>query len=116
MGTIAHAHTLATGIERHLQVVRGVANHQHPISRNAKLLHQFLQHGRQMSCGGTSHGKCEVDPEMDCAWTLIHNQLKKEGREDKRAMLHEPKDWNVIRHPGAVVERGAEKQKMGSEN
>ena len=66
-------------------------------------------------CGGTSHGKCEVDPEMDCAWTLIHNQLKKEGRDDKRRMLHEPKDWNVIRHPGQVVERGSDKQKMGSE-
>ena len=66
-------------------------------------------------CGGTSHGKCEVDPEMDCAWTLIHEQLKKEGREDKRTMLHEPKDWNVIRRPGAVVERGPGKLKMGSE-
>jgi hypothetical protein len=66
-------------------------------------------------CGGTSHGKCEVDPEMDCAWVLIHEQLKKEGREDKRAKTHEPKDWNIIRHPGAVVERGPEKLKMGSE-
>lgn len=66
-------------------------------------------------CGGTSHGKCEVDPEMDCAWTLIFNQLKKEGREDKLKMLHGPKDWNVIRHPGAVVERGPDKAKMGSE-
>ena len=52
---------------------------------------------------------------MDCAWTLIHNQLKKEGREDKRTMLHEPKEWNVIRHPGAVVDRGPDKAKMGSE-
>ena len=66
-------------------------------------------------CGGTSHGKCEVDPEMDCAWTLIFNQLKKEGRENKLRMLHEPKDWNVIRHPGGVVDRGPDKEKMGSE-
>ena len=66
-------------------------------------------------CGGTSHGKCEVDPEMDCAWVLIHTQLKKEGREDKRKKIHEPKDYNVIRHPGAVVERGPDKLKMGSE-
>ncbi len=34
-------------------------------------------------CGGTNHGKCEVDPDKDCAWVLIYNQLKKEGREDK---------------------------------
>jgi hypothetical protein len=31
-------------------------------------------------------------------------------------MIHEPKDWNVIRRPGAVVERGPGKLKMGSEN
>jgi ferredoxin len=56
-------------------------------------------------CGGTSHGKCEVDPEMDCAWVLIHEQLKKEGREDKRTRAHEPKNWNVQAHPGKLAER-----------
>jgi len=66
-------------------------------------------------CGGTSHGKCEVDPELDCAWVLIHERLKKEGAEDKRTMLHAPKEWDVIRRPGAVVERGPDKLKMGSE-
>jgi hypothetical protein len=69
-------------------------------------------------CGGTNHGKCEVDPEMDCAWTLIHEQLKKEGREDKRIKLHEPKEWNVIRRPAVLVERKDEeghKIKVGSE-
>jgi Methylene-tetrahydrofolate reductase C terminal len=55
-------------------------------------------------CGGTSHGKCEVDPEMDCAWVLIHEQLKKEGREDKRTKIHEPKEWNVIAKPGKLKE------------
>lgn len=56
-------------------------------------------------CGGTSHGKCEVDPHMDCAWVLIHEQLKKEGRDDKRARIHPPKDWNVVMHPGRLSER-----------
>ncbi|OFW58623.1 MAG: hypothetical protein A2133_07795 [Actinobacteria bacterium RBG_16_64_13] len=56
-------------------------------------------------CGGMSHGNCEVDPEMDCAWVLIHEQLKKEGREDKRTRTHAPKDWNAIAHPGKLVER-----------
>lgn len=79
-----------------------------PVTRCAK----GLLHG---PCGGTSHGKCEVDPEMDCAWTLIYNQLKKEGRLDKMKKLHEPKSWNVIRRPGTVVDRGPEKQKMGAE-
>lgn len=62
-------------------------------------------------CGGTSHGKCEVDPEMDCAWVLIHEQLKKEGREDKRTRVHAPKDWNVVAHPGKRVET---REKLGS--
>lgn len=66
-------------------------------------------------CGGTSHGKCEVDPEMDCAWVLIYNQLKKEGREDKLTKLHEPKEWNVVKRPGVVAERESRKQEIGSE-
>lgn len=67
-------------------------------------------------CGGMSHGKCEVDPEVDCAWVLIHEQLKKEGREDKRTRMHEPKDWNVIRRPGSLAERKSlgDKEKVGS--
>jgi ferredoxin len=56
-------------------------------------------------CGGTRHGKCEVDPELDCAWVLIHEQLKREGREDKRTRIHEPKEWNVIRRPATFAER-----------
>lgn len=55
-------------------------------------------------CGGTAHGKCEVDPETDCAWVLIHEQLKKEGREDKRKRIHSPKNWNVVRRPGKLAE------------
>lgn len=61
-------------------------------------------------CGGTSHGKCEVDPEMDCAWVLIHEQLKKEGREDKRTRAHAPKDWNVVTHPAKLVARGKDSE------
>jgi hypothetical protein len=56
-------------------------------------------------CGGTQHGKCEVDPDMDCAWVLIHEQLKKEGRDDKRTRIHGPKDWNAIQRPGKRAER-----------
>ena len=31
-------------------------------------------------CGGTNNGKCEVDKERDCAWTLIYQRLKEQGR------------------------------------
>jgi ferredoxin len=54
-------------------------------------------------CGGTNHGKCEVDPDKDCAWVLIHEQLKKEGRKDKLTRVHPPKDWNVVARPGRVA-------------
>ena len=41
---VAHAHTGATRIHRHLQVVRGVANHQGALGLHAKLTHQLVQH------------------------------------------------------------------------
>jgi hypothetical protein len=31
-------------------------------------------------CGGTNNGKCEIDPDKDCAWTLIYNRLKELGQ------------------------------------
>jgi hypothetical protein len=34
---------------------------------------------------------------------LIHEQLKKEGREDKLTRVHPPKDWNVVARPGRVA-------------
>ncbi|WP_292470319.1 methylenetetrahydrofolate reductase C-terminal domain-containing protein [Methanolobus sp.] len=33
-------------------------------------------------CGGAIEGKCEVDPEKDCAWELIYYKLEKSGRLD----------------------------------
>jgi ferredoxin len=33
-------------------------------------------------CGGTNNGKCEVDKERDCAWTLIYRRLEEQGRLD----------------------------------
>jgi hypothetical protein len=68
-------------------------------------------------CGGTHHGMCEVDPEVPCAWVLIHEQLQREGREDKLTEIHPPKDWNVIRRPGNIMARGSgpAKSKSGGE-
>ncbi len=31
-------------------------------------------------CGGAKNGKCEVDPEKDCAWEKIYQRLAKQGR------------------------------------
>ena len=47
-------------------------------------------------CGGTNHGKCEVDPDKDCAWVLIYNQLKAEDKLDKFLKIHGPKNFNAV--------------------
>ena len=31
-------------------------------------------------CGGAKNGKCEVDPDKDCAWEKINSKLEKQGR------------------------------------
>jgi len=42
-------------------------------------------------CGGSENGKCETDPEKDCAWQLIYDRLKKQDRLDILKKYIEPK-------------------------
>ena len=50
-------------------------------------------------CGGTNHGKCEVDDDKDCAWTLIYRRLEKTGRIELFAEIHPPKDYQAATTP-----------------
>lgn len=50
-------------------------------------------------CGGTNNGKCEVDPEKDCAWTLIYQRLKDQGRLDVMKMYQPPRNSQVAPRP-----------------
>jgi ferredoxin len=50
-------------------------------------------------CGGTNNGKCEVDKEKDCAWTLIYQRLKEQGRLDLMRRFRSPRDYNVTPRP-----------------
>jgi ferredoxin len=59
-----------------------------PISRCAKKLFNG-------PCGGSSNGKCEVNPETDCAWQLIVDQAKASGQLEKLAAYVPPKDWRT---------------------
>lgn len=34
-------------------------------------------------CGGQKNGKCEVNPENDCAWIVIYNKMKEQGKEQQ---------------------------------
>lgn len=51
-------------------------------------------------CGGSQDGKCEVDPEIDCAWELIYNHAEKLGMVDQLLGYKEPKDWQTYRDGG----------------
>jgi hypothetical protein len=59
-----------------------------PIARCAK----HLLNG---PCGGSSKGKCEIGGEVDCAWQLIIDRLKKMDRLDEYGRVLPPKDWST---------------------
>jgi ferredoxin len=51
-------------------------------------------------CGGMEDGRCEADRENDCAWHLIFERLKKQGRQGVFRRSVQPKDWGKVRKPG----------------
>jgi len=54
-------------------------------------------------CGGTRKGgKCEIDPEKDCAWEIIYRWLEKQGRLDLMRKYYEPKNYRAVKRPGKV--------------
>jgi len=54
-------------------------------------------------CGGTRRGgKCEIDPDKDCAWVLIYQRLKKQGRFDLMERYYEPKNYRAVKRPGKI--------------
>jgi hypothetical protein len=53
-------------------------------------------------CGGTNNGKCEVDKEKDCAWTLIYERLRDQDRLDLMRKYHAPRNFNVVPRPKIV--------------
>lgn len=59
-------------------------------------------------CGGARDGKCEVDPDNDCAWILIYNKLKDMDKLDNLLDIKEPRDYRVSAHPRKVDLRDKE--------
>jgi ferredoxin len=54
-------------------------------------------------CGGSAKGKCEIasgDDGPDCAWQLIYDKLKAQGRLDRLMDIVPPKDWRTGRDGG----------------
>lgn len=51
-------------------------------------------------CGGSQKGKCEVDPNIDCAWQLIYDRLKALDKLDLMMQITPVKDWSTSRDGG----------------
>jgi hypothetical protein len=54
-------------------------------------------------CGGSQNGKCETSKERDCAWALIYERLKKQGRLDNLMAVAAPKDFRKQDFPAKQV-------------
>ena len=46
-------------------------------------------------CGGSVDGKCEVSPDIPCAWQLIYDRLAALGQLDKLEEIVLPRDWST---------------------
>ena len=51
------------------------------------------------ACGGAKNGKCEVDPDNDCAWIQIYEMLKNLDQLDNLLEVREPKDYSKQLNP-----------------
>ena len=54
-------------------------------------------------CGGASLGKCEAGNDKDCAWELIYQRLKQQGRLDNLKAFSTPPDYKLQAHPLRLV-------------
>ncbi|MBW1888378.1 MAG: methylenetetrahydrofolate reductase C-terminal domain-containing protein [Deltaproteobacteria bacterium] len=45
-------------------------------------------------CGGSVDGKCEIDPEVPCAWQLIIDRLSSFNALERLEEIYPPKDWS----------------------
>lgn len=63
-------------------------------------------------CGGSQNGRCETDPNRDCAWALIYERLKKQGKLDNIIRVAPPKDFRTQDHPARQVNEAYVKAEM----
>ena len=57
-------------------------------------------------CGGQKNGKCEVNPENDCAWIKIYNKLNEIGQLEKLGHTREDKGFAKFAYPRTISLRG----------
>lgn len=51
-------------------------------------------------CGGSVDGKCEVSPDIPCAWQTIYDRLAALGQLDKLEEIVPLRDWSTSREGG----------------
>ncbi|UCH33775.1 MAG: methylenetetrahydrofolate reductase C-terminal domain-containing protein [Armatimonadota bacterium] len=51
-------------------------------------------------CGGSTDGKCEISPDVDCGWALIVERMKNLGTLDRLTEMTPPRDWSSSPHGG----------------
>jgi len=51
-------------------------------------------------CGGSATGKCEIDDQVDCAWQLIYERMKRIGQLERLLELEDIRDWSTSRDGG----------------
>jgi hypothetical protein len=79
-----------------------------PMARCSKRLHNG-------PCGGSAKGKCEVDQvNTECAWQLIHDRLKAQGRLDLILGIEPIRDWRSSAS-GGVRRRVAAEGALGDD-
>ena len=66
------------------------------LSRDA--VRKTLVHG---PCGGQRNGRCEVNPENECAWLRIYRKLKELDRLDLLEADRADKDYRSTAYPQA---------------
>ena len=60
-------------------------------------------------CGGQKNGKCEVNPENDCAWIQIYNRLVALGQEDRLLQPRPDKGYAATHYPRHINLREGKK-------
>lgn len=54
-------------------------------------------------CGGSREDRCEIDPNLPCAWQMIYKRLSDIGQLDKMKKIQSPKNWNKSLDGGCRV-------------
>jgi len=58
-------------------------------------------------CGGTNHGRCEIDSNKDCVWTLIFYRLKELERIEAMKTYQPPRNFQKEPKPGKALLPGS---------